>query len=114
MIDYNEIISEAAASYKAAMPERIDRLIKLANRDLYFGPLTYDANTLSTSYDDDAKSFPFKSALKEIADWCDKIEDITVEFGYDPDTEESCFDRIDGSGRNIISILVGRELATYI
>lgn len=42
------------------------------------------------------------------------MTDIEIETAYDPDTDESNYERVDGSSQEIVKRLLGRELASYL
>ena len=114
-MEYEESLELAIDNARANMPERISKLAALCDIDLYYGPCTYDAASLSLSCDDDAKAFPFRASCDEISAWVqDNISDIQMEAYFDEETGESYYEPISGSSSDILRGLFGNELARYL
>ncbi len=114
-LEIEEALADAVEHYLREMPEEIRTLINLANSDLYGGPVYLDAEGNECScFDDGAKAFNFREAVAKISAYLDDIEDIKIETDFDPDTEESFFERVDGSAQEILHTIIGRELARYL
>jgi hypothetical protein len=93
----------------------IRRLIDLCNLDLYTGPLYLDSEGERVSYfDEGAKQFPFVSSCDAIREALEDIKDIEVEVSYDAETDESEFERVEGTRKEIIRGIVGKELLRYV
>lgn len=114
-LEIKEALADAVEHYLREMPEEIRTLISLANSDLYGGPLYLDTEGNECScFDDGAKAFNFREAVAKIGAYLDDIEDIEIETDFDHDTEESFFERVDGSAQEILHTITGRELARYL
>jgi len=114
----NEEIELATDHWREQMPANIAALIDQANSDLYSGPLYLDADGEECScFDEGAKAFDFKAAVKTIGEWCEQIDDLSVScFQYDDETDEETeySENIEDSGRAIIRALLGCELSHYV
>ncbi len=112
--DYKDELQSAISYYREFMPQRIKDLIGLASYDLWHGPIFYDPVSLDET-DDSGIAFPFQSACNEIREWMDSnINPIQYESSYDEETEESQYEDIDDSERDIIAALCGKALFAYI
>ncbi len=120
---------ESAIEYElSVMPEDIKLLIRKLNVDLTFGPTYYDENLeLCDCFDDGAVAFNFSVALKRVGEYCHaNIHDLKftesygVEnpyFGEEGEPEYLEIEEeyeVDGSAKEIMRGLLGKELASMI
>ena len=122
-------ISEWVSSKEKELPARIRKHIEMCNMDLYYGPVDPD------DWEEDDYRYPgFSEAIDEIRDalsdigevyfqdWSGCILESEPDYGYydeDPDTgEEVWMDDSDGwwhyDRADLIRLIVGRELASYL
>jgi hypothetical protein len=115
-LEYRDAIAEQVAYLRSAMPADIAAAIRLANSDLYNGPVYLDSDGDAAScFDEGATQFDFCGACDRIREWLDShCDDLQEESSFDDETGESTYERIDGSARDITRELVGRELFPHV
>ena len=112
--DISDEIDLAVDFYRDEMMPATKDLIDKLNSDLYCGPTYYNADGQCSCFDDGAVPFNFSAALKELREYTDSIEDLSLEVYFDEETEKSKYARVDGTARAIIQELLGKELASYL
>lgn len=114
--DIKEAIEEQIDFTNEKMPETIKKAILNLNSDLKHGPLYFDDGGESCScFDEGAKAFNFGNAVDIVKEYIDEnINDIEMESSFDPKTEESIFESIDGTRKQILKGILGKELYNQI
>lgn len=114
--DIREEIENTVEYLRESMPPEIKTAISRLNADLYNGPLYFDADGESCScFDEGAKAFNFSEAGKIVRKWADDtINDIKIEVAYDEENDDSFYESVDGSAREIARAILGKELNSTI
>jgi hypothetical protein len=112
-------LKEELASYvshlRESLPLEIKNAIDRCNSSLYRGPLYFDKDGGECScFDEGAKGHNFSADLDLVRSWADDVDDLKVETDFDHETEQSTFERVEGSGRQAVKSMVGRELAAML
>lgn len=115
MIDYTEELELAVQSARSTMPEGLQRLINIANFDLYFGPVEP-----TDDYENDGFRWPgFCAAADRIQEWADDVSNWqlrAVVFETNDDGEEVEVEEVIGSieAADILRKVLGKELYSTI
>jgi hypothetical protein len=114
-LELRDEIDHMTEHYREVMPAPIKELISQLNHDLWGGPTYYDDDGEECScFDEGAEPFQFSYSLECVRDWLDNVEDIQVEVDDDEEAGTSYYQSVDGSAREIIRALVGKELAAML
>lgn len=118
MDDIREEIDSQVEHFQGNMPAEIKALIRLANADLYYGPIYINEDGEKCScFDEGAKPFDFEDACAQISAWvAENISDISVaNYLVDDDgAEYEDVDTVDGSENLIGRKLLGAELFQHV
>jgi len=105
---------EEAVTEHLVLPSEVNSQAKLANYDLMHGPLSVGTDVDGEEY------FGFEKATDLIKAWSYEIGDIYINHmtgglsTSEPDDTEDAFDWVSVDRQQLLQILFGRELSSYL
>ena len=114
-LEIREEIDSAVSHFRETLPANVKEAIARCTSHLYHGPLYFDRDGNECAcFDDGAKQFNWSPSLDLISEWSETVDDLKVESFFNPDTEESEYETVDGTRAEILRAIVGKELTKYI